>query len=217
MATDETIPTRVERVRRASLERREQQRESLRRTILAAAGQLFLERGYENFSMRQVAERIGYSATTIYRYYEDKDDLLFEVVYEGFVEFGNRLRQAAASSEDHLERLEALGRAYVKFGIENPVYYQLMFMQRGDFLFESRKERTQPMRDSFDVLQQVVGDAMEAGVLKKGDIQVYSHAIWAVVHGIASLAVTGDKNFTPELVEASTAVAIQMVQQGLRP
>src|SRR5262245_38488480 len=127
----------AERVRHASRERREQQKEGLRRTILKAAGELFLESGYEGFSMRRVAERIGYSATTIYRYYEDKDDLLFAVVHEGFVEFAQRLAAAAEDAASPLKRLEALGQAYVRFGLESPIYYQMMFMQRADLLFES--------------------------------------------------------------------------------
>jgi AcrR family transcriptional regulator len=48
-----------------------------RQAILTAAGALFLEQGYERFSLRKVAERIGYSPTTIYPYFRDKDDLLF--------------------------------------------------------------------------------------------------------------------------------------------
>lgn len=68
--------TRVERTRQASRHRREQEKEELQQLILKAAGELFLEQGYDRFSLRQVAERIGYSATTIYLYFEDKDDLL---------------------------------------------------------------------------------------------------------------------------------------------
>src|SRR5262245_54863454 len=90
-----TKTTQAHRVRQASRARREQQKESLGRIILDAAGELFLEQGYEGFSMRRVAERIGYSATTIYRYYEDKDDFLFAVVNEGFSEFARKLTEAA--------------------------------------------------------------------------------------------------------------------------
>jgi AcrR family transcriptional regulator len=125
-------------VRQASRARREQQKKSLGRIILDAAGELFLEQGYEGFSMRRVAERIGYSATTIYRYYEDKDDLLFAVVNEGFSEFARQLTEAAENVSNPLKRFEALGRAYIRFGLDNPVYYQMMFMQRADLLFESR-------------------------------------------------------------------------------
>jgi AcrR family transcriptional regulator len=209
-------PTQAERVRDASRERREQQKESLRRTILRAAGELFLEHGYEGFSMRRVAERIGYSATTIYRYYEDKDDLLLAVVHEGFAEFAGRLAAAAESATSPLKRLEALGQAYIRFGLESPVYYQMMFMQRADLLFESRKEKTQPMIASFDALQHAVSEAMDAGILKRGDVGVYSHVIWSLVHGITSLALANPKRFTSDEVEKSTRLAMKMMMDGLR-
>src|SRR5215475_10010329 len=152
----EVKTTQAHRVRQASRDRREQQKQDLRRIILDAAGELFLEQGYEGFSMRRVAERIGYSATTIYRYYEDKDDLLFAVINEGFSEFARQLNEAAEGVSSPLKRLEALGQAYIRFGLDNPVYYQMMFMQRADLLFESRGEKTQPMIESFDVLQKTV-------------------------------------------------------------
>jgi AcrR family transcriptional regulator len=209
-------PTQAERVRHASRERRDQQKEGLRRTILKAAGELFLEHGYEGFSMRRVAERIGYSATTIYRYYEDKDDLLFAVVHEGFVEFAGRLAAAAEGTSNPLKRLAALGQAYVRFGLESPIYYQMMFMQRADLLFESRKKETRPMIASFDVLQEAVRQAMDAGLLMRGDVGVYSHVIWSLVHGITSLALANPKRFTPEMVEQSIRQAMKMTLDGLR-
>src|ERR687895_21455 len=115
--------TQAERLREVSRRRREQEKEDLRRRILDAAAALFLEHGYEGLSMRQIAERIGYSATTIYRYYEDKDDLLFAIVQEGFLRFGKALARAAKSGEDPRRRFAALGHAYIEFGLKNPVYY----------------------------------------------------------------------------------------------
>ena len=103
--------TQAHRVRQASRARREQQKQNLRRIILDSAGEIFLEQGYEGFSMRRVAERIGYSATTIYRYYEDKDDLLFAVINEGFLEFAQQLTEAAEGVSNPLKRLEALWHA----------------------------------------------------------------------------------------------------------
>lgn len=211
-----TKATQVERVRRASLSRREQQKDSVRRIILDAAGEIFLAQGYEGFSMRRVAERIGYSATTIYRYYENKDDLLFAVVNEGFVEFARQLKAAADSTSNPLKRLEALGHAYVRFGLENPVYYQMMFMQRADLLFENQKEQTEPMIASFDELQQAVRAAMSAGILKRGDVETYSRVIWALVHGVTALALANPKRFTAKVVEKSIRQAMKMMLDGLR-
>lgn len=208
--------TQEHRVRQASRARREQQKESLRRIILDAAGELFLEQGYEGFSMRRVAERIGYSATTIYRYYEDKDDLLFAVVNEGFSEFARQLAEAAENVSNPLKRLEALGQAYIRFGLDNPVYYQMMFMQRADLLFESQREQTRPMIESFDVLQRSVRAAMDAGVMKRGDVDTYSRVIWSVAHGVTALALANPKRFTSDVVEKNTRLALKMILNGLR-
>ncbi|AUX28399.1 MULTISPECIES: TetR/AcrR family transcriptional regulator [Sorangium] len=209
--------TQAERLQASSLQRREQQRENLRGAILAAAGELFLEQGYEAFSMRQVAERIGYSATTIYRYYEDKDDLLFAIVHEGFTEFQRALVAAAESTADPLERLEALGAAYVRFGMQNPVHYRLMFMQRFDFVFDRRKEQRQPMVGSFDVLQKAVASAMDAGLMQRGDVEVHSQVVWALVHGITSLGLANGGRFSPDDVDRTMGIAMKMMIRGLRP
>jgi AcrR family transcriptional regulator len=208
--------TRAERVRQSSRQRRAQQKETLRRTILDAAGELFLEFGYEGFSMRQVAERIGYSATTIYRYFENKDDLLFAIIREAFIQFGQELAAAARTTDDPLARLEALGHAYINFGLQNPIHYQLMFMQRTDFLLVNRDGQKQPMIDSFKVLQQAVEQAIDAGAIECGDAETYSEVIWALVHGITSLAVAKSPRFTGERVQKNAALAMRMTLRGLR-
>ncbi len=162
-----------------------------------------------------MAERIGYSPTTIYLYFRDKDDLLFTVVDEGFVRFGQQLATAAESQEDPWERLIALGRAYVAFGLQHPVYYQLMFMQRTDFLTHRPAGESQPRIASFRVLQQAVQQALDAGVLRPGDVESYSDVLWALVHGIASLALSMP-TFDASRLQRTMETAWQMECQGLR-
>lgn len=207
--------TRSERLRAASTQRREQEKQDLRQAILAAAGELFLERGYEHFSMRQVAERIGYSATTIYLYFKDKDDLLFTVVDEGFLRFGQQLAAAAASTDDPAERLLALGRAYIQFGLHNKLHYQLMFMQRCDFLMEQRPGEQQPRIDSFQILQQVVQQAIAAGVLRGGDVESYSDALWSITHGVVALAISMPM-IDDRRAERSFELAFDLLIRGMR-
>src|SRR6476659_3992354 len=158
--------TRAERLRDDSRQRRDQEKQDVRQAILDAAAELFREHGYERFSLRQVAERIGYSPTTIYLYFTDKDDLLFTVADVGFTRFGEQLVAAAASVTAPAGRLTAMGRAYIDFGIGNPAYYQLMFMQRGDFLMAKKAGECEPRIDSFGVLQQAVRDAIDAGAVR---------------------------------------------------
>ena len=209
-----TAKTQAERLRQAIRHRQDQEKQELRQAILTAAGELFLEQGYERFSLRKVAERIGYSPTTIYLYFRDKDDLLFTVVDEGFVRFGQQLAAAAASTEDPWERLIALGRAYVNFGLQNPVYYQLMFMQRTDFLTRRQAGESQPRIASFRVLQQTVQQAIDAGVLRPGDAESYSDVFWALVHGMVSLAISMPM-FDASRIQQTMEIAWQMECEGL--
>jgi len=188
--TNDEATTRLERVREASRKRRSQEKAELREAILQAAGEVFLERGYEHFSMRQVAERIGYSATTIYHHFENKDDLLFAVVDQGFERFAAQLAAAAESTEDPRERIVAIGRAYVGFGLNNPMHYELMFMRRTGFLCAYREGETQPRISAFSVLQQAVQAALDAAVLPPGDMMGYSGMLWGTVHGIVSMTIT---------------------------
>lgn len=208
--------TRAKRVEAASRHRRDVQRLGLRQTILDAAAKLFLEEGYAQFSMRQIAEGIGYSATTIYRYFSDKDDLLFAVVDRGFHEFEQALTTAAASSHDPTERLRALGRAYIDFGRANPAYYQLMFMQRGDYLCSPPAGAEKPRVAAFSALEQAVEAALAAGAITPGDPRAYSHLLWAVVHGAVSLAIA-----MPDLKILTTDrerdLIVDVALKGLRP
>ena len=91
------------RIKKAINQRIEKEKLELKELILRTAAQLFLEKGYEKFSLRQVAEKIGYSATTIYLYFKDKDDLLFSIVLEGFDIFYKQLLKAERSKDNTLD------------------------------------------------------------------------------------------------------------------
>jgi AcrR family transcriptional regulator len=207
--------TRAERLRDASRQRRDQEKQEVRQAILDAAAELFREHGYERFSLRQVAERIGYSPTTIYLYFTDKDHLLFTVADEGFTRFGKQLVAAAASAQDPVERLRAMGRAYIDFGIDNPAYYQLMFVQRCDFLLGQRDGEYKPRIDSFGVLQQAVRDMIDASAVQAGDAAPYADALWALVHGIVAMAITMPF-FTAERAHAAAAAGFALMLQGMQ-
>lgn len=190
-----------DRIRLRSADRRRRRRTELRRAILEAAVGLFERRGYEDFSLRRVAEEIGYSATTIYNYFDDKDDLLLHVAMEGFERFGEELQAAYDSAIDPLDRLEAIGRAYVEFGLEHPVHYRLMFLQRGEFLAREAPEGYESVIDSFAILERVVLEGLESGRLPPGELRTYAGALWAHVHGIVALGI-GVPSVGPEAARA---------------
>jgi AcrR family transcriptional regulator len=200
----------------ASAERRAHAKAELRQAILKAAGELFLERGYEGFSMRQVAERIGYTATTLYLYFKNKEDLLFALLDEGYAELSQRLQDAAVAEPDPVQRLARMGSAYVAYGLQHPLHYQLMFMRRPDFLL-SRMAMVQDAThvNALDVLQQAVGAALAVGALKPGDALTYSLSLWSVVHGVVALALMAPL-FDAGQIERMADVTITAYLEGVR-
>jgi AcrR family transcriptional regulator len=206
-------PTQDERIKKASQRRREQQKAETRQAIVDAAGALFREHGYEGFSLRQVAEQIGYSPGTIYLYFKNKDALLFTLVDEGFAKFGRMLSAAAAASDVPREQLDGLFDAYIQFGLENPIHYRLMFMERTDFLV--RESETAPVghtwHETFMTLQDTVERCIAAGQIRATDPQSAADALWAGVHGVVSLLIT-----QPWIDEARQQAAIEQMLGVLR-
>ena len=198
-------------IRAASLRRRESEKLGVRRAILAAAGELLLESGYAAFSMRKLAERIGYTPTTVYRYFRDKDALLMMVVGDGFTIFEEKLRQAIYGEPDPFLQLRALGRAYITFGLDHPVHYRVMFMERADFWNTMPAEICEPMMASFEVLRAIVERAIASGETSQHEAETVSQAIWAQVHGVVALALTMpfmDTDKAQRMAEASLALVI---------
>jgi AcrR family transcriptional regulator len=209
--------TRTQRVRAASSERREREKQELRQAILAAAQELFFAHGYEGLSMRLVAEKIGYTPTTIYLYFEDKDDLLFAVMDQAYDRFTADLEAAYGSTDDPLPRLHNLARAYLRFALENQEAYQMIFMQRPDFLMKWKAGTKQPRAASLVILREAVQHAQQAGVIRAGEVDLQSDVFWAAVHGAASLAVAMPALFGHERLERTLAAVVEASLRSLSP
>src|SRR6185369_782425 len=109
--------------------RKERQKEELKGKILEAAKDLFMQRGFEETSIRNIAERIEYSPTTIYLYFKDKDEICHALHKEGFTLLNQYLR-ALVDVTDPFERLKATSKSYVRFASENREFYELMFIMK---------------------------------------------------------------------------------------
>ena len=178
-------------------ERKARQKKFLRQEILDAASELFVKEGYENVSMRRIADKIEYSPTTIYLYFKDKAELLEQVCQETFA----RLRQVLVRIEelpgDPIERLKRGLVAYVKFGLENPHHYRATFMMPIPEGFDEEKYANpdSPGMQAFDFLRRRVYDCMAVGRFRKLDPELVSQTLWAGVHGVTSLLIIHCKGF----------------------
>ena len=178
-----------------------------RAELLAAAVRLLAEHDVDGFSLRQVAEAAGYAPPTVYLHFADKDDLLFQAALEGFATFGQALTRAAAGETDPIARIEAVGRAYVAFGLSHPVQYRLMFLRRGDMILRAGPD-CPAVIDGFGVLLDAVEAAMATGQLERAPVPDVANWLWAWTHGVVAL------HLTMPHVDAGQALAL--LEQGLR-
>jgi AcrR family transcriptional regulator len=173
-------------------ERKEKQKLEIRKAILDASMKLFVEEGFENVSIRKIADLIEYSPTTVYLYFKDKNEILFELHELGFrkmAEYNVDLWEI----QNPLIRLYKMGENYIRFGTNNPEFYDLMFIQRAPM--KTLDEMTECDWKSGDValgrLRDCVTECMDRNLIAPGDVTAVSMAIWGMVHGLVSLAIRG--------------------------
>ena len=178
-------------------ERKLRQKKFLRQEILDAASELFVKEGFENVSMRRIAEKIEYSPTTIYLYFKDKAELLEQVCQETFARLSAHLTRILEQPGDPQERLKRGLIAYVHFGLENPHHYRATFMMPipEGFDQEEYKKPDSPGMQAFDFLRRCVYDCIAAGKFQSADAELISQTLWSGVHGITSLLINYTKGF----------------------
>lgn len=162
--------------------------DALRRRILDTARHLLVSDGYAALSMRKIAGAIGYSATSIYLHFAGKDALVHALIDEGMARLHERLAAVVeAHPDDPVACLRALCRAYIAFGVDNPEYYDIMFMLRPERMERYPAEKFRRARRNLDLIADVLAAGDEAGVLEAGVPRVAASALWAQLHGTASL------------------------------
>jgi AcrR family transcriptional regulator len=173
-------------------ERRARQKKHLRQEILDAASELFVRNGYENVSMRRIADKIEYSPTTIYLYFKDKSELLEQVCKETFARLVQRLRKIMEQPGDPVERLKRGLLAYIEFGLENPHHYRATFMMMLPEGFDDKKlhQEDSPGMQAFAFLTRGLTECIQAGEIPAQNVELAAQTLWAGIHGITSLLIT---------------------------
>jgi AcrR family transcriptional regulator len=135
--------------------------------------------------MREVAAAVGVTPPAIYLHFADKAELMVAVCQREFGALDSFVEAAIDGVDDPVTRLHERGRAYVRFGVEHPEQYRILFMDRSAPL-------PMPAVDTatgFGHLVTNVQDAIDAGVLGETDAVLVASGLWSLVHGITSLAV----------------------------
>ncbi len=179
-----------------SIERRVRERNEKRELILGAAMKLFLEESFEKTTMRRIADAIEYTPGALYGYFKDKDEILFEIHERGFEELIARKEEAMAGLTDPAARLAAMGRAYIRFALDNPRQYELMFMAKSTSKKIIEDAEWKSGLCSHEMLRTEVKALLEQrGSTVDPDIAAFS--CWSLVHGIVSLVIADRCIFIP--------------------
>ena len=183
----------------------------LRRALLDAALQALAEG--KDISLRDVARRAGVSHTAPYRHFADKEALLVAVAEEGFVAFGKYLQEAKESLEGKpLQALQATGVAYIRYAIQHPTHYRVMFGQD----LHNRDDHPALLETStatFEILVSIIQAGQGQGKIKSDDARQLALGAWAQVHGLAMLLLDGQCSV--QGIEAIEAMTKQMIQSSI--
>ncbi|SFN88470.1 transcriptional regulator, TetR family [Algoriphagus ornithinivorans] len=169
-------------------DRKEREKEELKSLILSAAKKLFLQKGIEKTSIRNIADQIEYSPGIIYHYFRDKNEIFHALHQGGFQALMNKM-MVLENVRHPLERLKAMGSIYIRFAIENPDMYDLMFIKEApiDHVYDSEHDDWKEGSGTFDYLRLTVKECLEKGYFQGHQAEPLSFLIWSTVHGMVSL------------------------------
>jgi AcrR family transcriptional regulator len=160
----------------------------LRRALLDEALRTIQQDGVAALTLRTIALRLGVSRTALYRHFTDKRALLSSVATEGFRLLTARLLDAWKVGG--LRGFNAMGVAYIRFAMDNPSHYRVMF---GGFVDNAPRDQdlVRESASAFHALVDAIVALQREGAVRKDDPQRLAQFIWATVHGVSMLIIDG--------------------------
>lgn len=162
----------------------------LRRALLEAAATVVAERGVEGLTLREVARRAGVSHAAPYHHFADRGALVSALAVAGLARLRDEQRAVAAVPGPASQRIRALGYAYVRFALEDPARFRLIWRPelRGT---DEPTEVDETGAESYEPLVQAIAEGQAEGELAEGDTADLALGAWSAVHGLALLLVDG--------------------------
>jgi AcrR family transcriptional regulator len=203
--------------------RSQEDRELIREKILDEALTLISEQGFTSFSMRKLASRLGLSATTIYNYYSNKDELYLMILTRGFEMLYERFEKIFLASGKPSQKLKDMVRAYIDFGINKAHYYNIMFTSDAPKYRDYVGTDIEPVAyiekqtalKLIDVTSGALKDFIKSnGCMSEGEIKYFVIKLWSTLHGIIALF---NSRVLPEVDENPEEIIEHVAEDVLRP
>lgn len=171
-------------------ERKARDKEALKELILKGAQKLFLEKGIEQTTIRNIADAIDYSVGTVYVYFKDKKAILYELHCKGFQHMSSLFNELSII-ENPMDRLKETGLVYIKFALENSEMYDLMFNLKApmECLEDANNDFWSEGNATFQSVTKTVEECIQEGHFKGHNLEPLSFMIWSMVHGMCCLEI----------------------------
>ncbi len=193
-------------------ERKAREKEDLKRKILDAAQEIINREGFAALSMRKLADRIEYSAASIYLYFRNREQIAQELGEAGYEQLFAMMSAAAVRESDILKRIKAVALAYVSFGLQHPETYRLIFMADSEYMTAVFAEQSaeSAANKAYQLLIDLAEDLQRQKFYRgKAASREIAEMIWAALHGIVSLKLTcAGFQLSENLVDVTTSTLI---------
>lgn len=187
---------------------------NVKKMILEAAKDLFLQHGINSVSMRKIANRIGYSPTTLYIYYSNKQDILKHLAQDYFSNYSKDYEDILANTEQSsLDNLVAFIKLYISKALANPGMYKLMTS-----LFAETDNVHLGIANAgrgYEILKTLTSRCIEDKEISDGNVDLKAQILWVNTHGLCSL-LTKRPSFHWGEIELLINSSIDTVVKGLK-
>ena len=188
----------------------------LRAALIAEAATMIADGGVASVTMREIGRRLGVSRAAPYRHFTDKDALLVAVAATGFERLNDRLRSTdTRSKRPGIGQFRRMGEAYVRFALENPAHYRLMY-GREALTRHELPELRDAANELFEQLVGVFKAHQRNGGIKRQDPRAQAYVAWSAMHGLASLLIEGQIQAGVD-VDALIRQSTGTLLDGMRP
>lgn len=186
---------------------------SLREDILQVSRSLLVKEGFGKMSMRKIAKEVDISATSIYLYFKNKDELLLALIESSIAHLADILQKQLKDGDDPIQKLEKLADGFIYFALNHPQEYEIIYMVRPEEMPKFPKEKFNQIRKVYELLADIIDEGCQKGVLQVEDPLMSAYTVWAQLHGVASVVIS--KRLDTRIpVEPFVKQAVDHVIQG---
>ena len=161
-----------------------------RAEILKAAETIFVRDGYQGATIRKIADEVGVSSTALYMHFRDKDEILLEIAESAVGVLLASNTEIASRAMDAVSRVRMMLTAYMRFGLDNPNAYRLVYLSGPDPQPGERHERLNDISARcYECFRETVTEIEVEGRLPKGKSELAAHILWSACHGLVALRI----------------------------